>query len=287
MSKWGNPEISMSKTWEKFKSSLRPNSGFDERILADSLAEYRNSEERSSAASPHPGKTIRFFPFVKWASIPIIAAGLILLLNPFEGSSVAWGKVADRIDLAHTLILRSQNFWRRGDIEFRPFQVEGITYASKEFGGRTDTMMNGTIIRQSFLSPDLKTSTTIDLRTGEMTQSPVPAMQHSLFDDPKYLIKEFLSQPHIAIGKDRINGVEAEGIEIPADWVVKDKKRYAGEKQYRRLWADIKTGLPVRLETKGSPWDGEHVMIIDFEWDKPLPQSLFQIPDLKKMPEKK
>jgi len=215
--------------------------------------------------------------------------GQALILNPFEGSSVAWGKIPERINQAQTYIVRIKYFWRLYGIDFDPMKLESIGYASNEFGYRYDVMMDGNTISRGFISPDSKLHTKINLRTAKIEHEALkPTLDsENILDDPTREIKYFLSQPYTKIGKKTINGIETEGIEISADWTVDDNLRGAREKQCRRLWADIKTGFPVRLEVWGHPHDPKMVMISDYQWNVPLPQSLFQVPELKKVLEKK
>jgi hypothetical protein len=288
MSKCGNPEFVMMDIWAKYKTSIGPNLTLDEKILADALGAYSGPPGgNATASSCFPRKSFRLFPLLKWTSIPIIAVTLILLLNPFEGSSVAWGKVAERVDKALTTIVRGESFQRRENPELKLFAVGTLAYFSKEYGGYFEMKAFGLIAVQGFISPDRKLVTIIDPRTGKREQQSTDTPGPGLLYDPKLLIRDFLSHPYVKIGKKTINGIKAEGIEIPNEPAEKDSNKYPGGKEYKRLWVDTKTGLPVREEIKKNIALGESVTNFDFEWNKPLPQSLFQIPDMKKDPEKK
>jgi hypothetical protein len=287
MSKYGNPEFTMMNMWDKYKSSIRPNLTLDEKVLADALVAYSSSQGDDAAASRYfPRKSFRLFPLLKWTSIPIIAVALILLLNPFEGSGVAWGKVAERVDQSPTTIVREESFQLGEDHEPKPGIFGTLGYFSKEYGGYFEMKAFGLIAVQGFISPDRKLVTIIDPRTGKREQQSTDTPGPGLFNDPKLLVRDFLSHPYVKIGKKTINGIKAEGIEIPIEPAEKDSKKYPGGKEYKRLWVDIKTGLPIREEIKKNLALGELVNNLDFEWNKPLPQSLFQIPGMKKDPGK-
>ncbi len=285
MPKYGNPEFMLVNIWDKYILSIRQNPALDEKILADALVEYEDSKEKNSAASSaYAWKRLRLLPLLKWAAIPIIAAALILLLNPFEGSSVAWGKVAERVDQSPTTIVRGESFQRGENPELKLFVIGTLAYFSKEFGGYFEMTVFGRTVR-GFVSPDRKLVSVIDPRTGELKQQSTDMPGPGLFYDPKLLIHDFLSHPYVKIGRKAINGIKAEGIEIPIEPAEKDSKKYPGGKEYKRLWVDIKTGLPIREEIKKNTALGELVNNLDFEWNKPLPQSLFRIPELRKAPE--
>jgi hypothetical protein len=288
MSKYGNPEILISDVWDKYKLSIRPNPALDEKILASAMDAYSSSyQDNSAAVSDSPQKSPRLFSLLKWASIPVITAALLLLLNPFAGSSVAWGRVMERVDQSPTTIVRGESFLRGEDHELKHIEIGAVGYISKEFGSHFYITEFGKTVFEGFTSPDGKLFTKIDSRTGERKQLSMLMLGPGLFSDPKLLIRDFLSHPYVKIGRKAMNGIKVEGIEIPINLPGKDQKRYAGEKDYMRLWVDIKTGLPVREEHQISLAAGEAVWILDFQWNIPLPQSIFQIPDQKKDPEKK
>lgn len=276
--------------WGKNKLGFQADPGVDDKIISDAMVAYENSSKQYlTPLRSYFRKRMLSLMLLKWASIPIILTALILILNPFEGSSVAWGKIPERISQAQTYIVRIKHFWRLNGVDFNPFKSESIGYASKEYGYRYDTIMDGKTIGRGFISPDRKVHTKINLKTGKIEQEAIePSLgSENTLGDPTRDIKYFLSQPYTKIGKETINGIETEGIEIPADWTVDDNFKGTTEKQCRRLWADIETGFPIRLEVRGNPHDPKLVFIADFQWNVPLPQSLFQIPELKKVSEKK
>ena len=93
---------------------------------------------------------------------------------------------------------------------------------------------------------------------------------------PSGLIKEFMSHEYTKLGRKKIDGIEAEGIEI------NENGFYGFESTVGRLWIDIKTNLPVRMEIEGIRGATKSTVITyDYNWDAELDQSIFQlnIPD--------
>jgi len=93
---------------------------------------------------------------------------------------------------------------------------------------------------------------------------------------PTGMIKEFMSYEYTKLDKKKIDGVEAEGIEV------NESGFYGFESTVGRLWIDIETNLPVRMEIEGIRGATESTVITyDFNWDTELDQSIFQlnIPD--------
>jgi len=93
---------------------------------------------------------------------------------------------------------------------------------------------------------------------------------------PTGIIKEFMSYEYTQLGRKTIDGVEAEGIEV------NEPGFYGFESTVGRLWIDIETNLPVRMEIEGIRGATESTVITyDYNWDAQLDQSIFQlnIPD--------
>jgi len=84
--------------------------------------------------------------------------------------------------------------------------------------------------------------------------------------DPRAMLKQTMEYEYTELGRDTINGITVEGIEVtdPA----------MGEGMFdtivAQLWCDVKTDLPVLMTMKGSASNGEMVLDItldDFNWD--------------------
>ncbi len=84
--------------------------------------------------------------------------------------------------------------------------------------------------------------------------------------DPRTMLEKTMEYEYIKLGRDTINGIEVEGIEVtdPA----------MGEGMFdaivARLWCNVKNDLPVLMTMKGSAGNGDVVLDItlsDFNWD--------------------
>ena len=101
--------------------------------------------------------------------------------------------------------------------------------------------------------------------------------------DPRDMVRQFMEAEYTELGRDVIDGIEVEGIETT------DPKYSGGilEGFVARLWVDIETQLPVRMEMEMEREDFtdkpiQIKMIMDgYQWDATLDASMFEpnIPD--------
>lgn len=87
--------------------------------------------------------------------------------------------------------------------------------------------------------------------------------------DPRQWLKQILAENYSKLGRGEIDGVEVEGIEAKC------------ENETLRLWVDVKTSWPVRIESEGQTMNGgqlrpSHVVMDHFRWDAELDPSLFE-----------
>jgi hypothetical protein len=92
------------------------------------------------------------------------------------------------------------------------------------------------------------------------------------YKDPAEYIKRFLARPYRELGRSVIDGVEVEGIEV-TDPPTDDNKL---ENAVGRMWVDVQTELPVRIEIEGTA-DGKIVhWFMEFRWSEAVPASVFE-----------
>jgi hypothetical protein len=96
-------------------------------------------------------------------------------------------------------------------------------------------------------------------------------------NDPREMIRAFMSAEYTELGRDVIDGVKVEGIETT------DPNVYGGvfENFVARLWVDVETDLPVQMEMEMQMETGARLMhmstVMDgFEWDIELDQAIFE-----------
>jgi hypothetical protein len=92
------------------------------------------------------------------------------------------------------------------------------------------------------------------------------------YKDPAEYLTRFLARPHKELGRSVIDGVEVEGIEV-ADPPTDGKKLENG---VGRLWVDVQTELPIRIEIEGTA-DGAAVRwLMEFKWAEAVSPAAFE-----------
>jgi hypothetical protein len=109
-------------------------------------------------------------------------------------------------------------------------------------------------------------------------KSPDELKQISEKDDPRVMVRHMMSTEYEQLGRDKINGIDVEGIECTGPGVMGGMF----EDATARLWVEIGTDFPVRIEIEGIVAGGQMEMsmvIDDFQWNVELDPALF-VPDI-------
>ena len=226
-------------------------------------------------------------PVAKFAAAAVIViavlAGVSYLGGSIDGTSVAWGKVLERIEQIESFIFQQQISVTSVADDTTIQESETTTYVSSDYGLRQDAYMNDQIIGISYIPP---TGTIItQVMPGEKKYRIVSTSEEYMRQihdqaNPKGMIKEFMSFEHIELDRKIIDGVEVEGIEV-------NDPRFLNsvfESAVGRLWVDVVTELPVRTEIEGVSGNGSiktKIVAYDFDWDAEPQPSVFElnIPD--------
>jgi len=211
----------------------------------------------------------------KLAAAAVIVVGVIVGLTIFDRDSVAWGELVERVEKIKTVAyqMRMKMKGMTGvpegktieiDMEAKQsydqgFYIESVTHVDdKDSTTKTWVLVDqGTIVS---LIPDAKKYIKMKL-TGELLEK-----MKKDNGDPREMLKQTMEYDYTKLGRDTINGITVEGIEVT------DPDMLAGmfDEIVARLWCDVKTDLPVLMTMKGSASNGEMVLDItidDFNWD--------------------
>ena len=143
--------------------------------------------------------------------------------------------------------------------------------------------MNGQVIGISYIPPTGKIVTQVmpgEKKYRSVTMSEEHMRKTRDQATPKGMIKEFMSYEHTELGREIIDGVEAEGIEVNDPNFL----NAVFESAVGRLWVDVETDLPLRTEIEGVSGNGSikiKIVAYDFDWDAEPKPSVFEldIPD--------
>ena len=259
----------------------------DERMFQDVLQARRQT-------TPNPitvfdrWRTIMRSPLTRAVAAAVVVAGVIgVSLWQGTGSSLALADVVARMEQVQVFRFKLSMTWQREGGEDKPL-AEGTTLVSQTSGERSTLRMNHpftgqAMSQETFMLPAQRTMTMLmpdqkKYAVVKLDDATIEAWQAQ--NDPKWIVEQVLKCEHTSLGRSIVDGVEVEGFQT-TDASLTGGGPLAGAEI--RLWADIRTKLPVRLEMDQNLPGMGHVRAIahDFEWDVPVDAAQFApvIPD--------
>ncbi|MBM4102637.1 MAG: hypothetical protein FJ263_01100 [Planctomycetes bacterium] len=193
--------------------------------------------------------------------------------RPITMTSTAWAKVVKKVEQAKTVQFR---LWVKmtgmPDAEIR-------VYDSSEYGSRLDLYVEG--------KNTIKIYGPADKNEFVMVASDGQVLSRTTFTDdqrqqmiqrqkdPREFVKLFLEGNPKKLSGKTINGVETEGLEVTSPKVGGGMF----ENATGRIWADVSTQFPVRMEIDGISDGGRiqtNIVMDQFVWDAPLDAGEFE-----------
>ncbi len=169
---------------------------------------------------------------------------------------------------------------RVGQSKEKTRKIEMEVFGSSEYGFRADSYVDGKVEMTQYTL--LADKVIINITPAQkkymrmiLTDKHLKKMQQQ-GGDLREMVKQFMSAEYTELGRDTIDGIEVEGIET-ADAKVFGRQvgSYVG-----RLWVDVETDLPVRMEMQSFSEGPEPVqlsMVMDeFEWGVELDPKVFE-----------
>ncbi len=185
------------------------------------------------------------------------------VLNQMNDTGVAWADVLEQVTAAQSVTYKG---------------VTGVDGPSAEITIRTaadhtavyDIHVGEKLFMCIFYDPDEQAMITLMPGTKQYTRKKLTReeyREHKKSENPSYLLERLFSFEHTDLGTREIDGVMAVGIESD------DPRLSAGltEPFSMRLWADVKTNWPVRVEMFRRLDDGGEVpmsTLSDFRWNE-------------------
>jgi len=222
------------------------------------------------------------------ASKLAVAAGVIMVavigINyfdvPIDGTSVAWGEVLRKVEQIRTCIYRGHA--RIMPTDDKEYTMESEVFVSSEHGSRVDSYKGEKLLMTQYMLPAEKALISVAHEKKKymrmlLTEEHVWKMRQQGGGDPREIVRQFLSGRYTELGRAVIDAVEVEGVETT------DPNVYGGmvEDFVARLWVDVHTDLPVRLEMEvqmeSEAGLKQMSMVMDgFQWDVELDLSMFE-----------
>ena len=242
------------------------------------IAHEKAIDKASAAAKPSVRSIIMRNSYVKLALAAVVVLAVVLGLTEFLGpggkSGVAWAQVLEKTEQAPTFVCSVT-------IEISCPQDKEVVlsvknYEAGNYGIRSDISYDGQLIGIDYWLPHKKVAYDVRVDRKKYWRHDLSEEQARVGNDrdPRTWLKRILSGTYTKLGRTTLNGAAVEGIECKNGVV-------AGQDRIVRLWVDVKTNLPVRIEMEElHMFEGQmrpHKSIMEnFEWDAPLDKSLFE-----------
>jgi hypothetical protein len=236
------------------------------------------TEPKPALREPTLRRAIMRNSYVKLALAALIILAVVLGLAEFLGpggkSGVVWAQVMEKAAQAPTVVFDTTEEYSYP--QDRKVVLRIKTCRSTEYGDKSEVYCEGQLISIHYWLPrqkvayqvraDRKQYARTDLSEGEAAWGSQ--------NDPRSWLKKALSGKYTKLGRTTINGKAAEGVECKVGEV-------AGQDIIMRLWVDVQTNLPVRIEQEGlHMFEGqmrpERWVMENFEWDAQLNEDLFE-----------
>jgi len=228
----------------------------------------------------------------KLSATAVIIIGIFVGVGYFnvDGTSVAWAQVAQKVQQIRSYMYRGQSsvtINMQGTQQIT--EQETVAYVDSEYGTRKELYKNEKLSSVMYMNPHKEWVVTVAPETKSYARVKIPdellaKMQQKSNDpranDPRAIVKKYTSFGYTELGRSTIDGIEVEGIAV-------DDPRILGgrfDSFKGRLWVDVETDLPVRIEYECSSRNGEiqkQVTMSEFQWGLELDPKEFEpnIPD--------
>ena len=265
--------------------NIDTNAGTDKAVLGDVIDAFEKSKMTNSAITqPNIRRTIMKSPITKLTATAVIIiaclTGLFLWKN--TGSGIALADVLIRIEqvTAYMYQMRSTLTRQQTSIESMitvliseehglKMVINTVDPKSGEIEPARETYLSHRPNSITFVSHEQKAYFKLKYEDDR------PRFYREECNDPRTIIKQFLSCNHTSLGQSIINGITVEGFQTTD---LSYKGGFFGQAEFEggdpanvdvKIWVDVNTFLPVRSEEDIVTKDGRHIHEVsyDFRWN--------------------
>lgn len=236
--------------------------------------------DQRTNTTPMIGRRIMIGSLTKLAAAAAIVLAVLIGLNVIDtphSGSVAWARIPDRVASVDTFIFSLTIRLAGDDNAASAGQTEAqwVFYLSEEYGFRMDIKADGHVVSW-YAAPEAEKVITVIPAEKTWFESPIPESERGKmpdeYKDPADYIRRFMARPRKELGRSVIEGVEVEGIEV-TDPPTDDEPM---ENAVGRMWVDVETELPVRIEIEGMADAHKVQWLMDFKWSEAVAPSVFE-----------
>ena len=281
---------------------IKPDAVVDERVLAFAeaiLAKSTKDQDVAALRRPSIRKKIMKSPITRIAAAVVIVLAGFLVLNFLDKTSgVVWAEVAQRLEDIKTVAYKIN-----ADIRGMSGTPEGYT-THIALDVKHSYEQNAVRVDSSYQVPGGTTKThTYGLFEDRIVVTLIPSQRKysevTISDermkkrqeetgDPATLLNAMLEHDYTELGRKKIDGMMAWGIEVSDPKLGAKMGSFISggmfDETIVQLWVDEQNKLPIRIDATGSSHDGQASMEVvydGFQWDIPIAPALLkpEIPD--------
>ncbi len=240
-------------------------------------AHDKTIDKASAATRPGVRSIVMRNPITKLAVaavlIAVIGLGIFEFVTTGGSSGVVWARVLQNTEQAPMV-----TFDMTAEITYsqdKKLVLPSKNYVAGEYGTRSDVLFDGRLTMIQYRLPSKKVAYKIRVDRKQYWRHDLSEQEATGDrDDPRARLKMILSGEYTKLGRATMNGATVEGIECR-------RPDFTGNDSTMRLWVDVETNLPVRIEVEGLGMEAgqmrPHKFVMEnFEWNAPLDESLFE-----------
>ncbi|MHC4517645.1 MAG: DUF2092 domain-containing protein [Planctomycetota bacterium] len=225
-------------------------------------------------------------PIAKLAIAAAVVAAVVIGISLFHssGSGVIWAEVLEKTEQIPAVVydITAYDMTAETDEPDGKLVRAAKTYVAGDYGARADTFRDGKLVAINYRLP--RKNVAYEIRVDRQQYWRLDVSYEAALgddsDDPRTWLKMILSGGGYAeLGRTTIDGVVVEGIEG-------HQLEDSGEDCVMRIWVDVETNLPVRIEVEVKGMKGDRMrqskfVMENFDWNAQLDESFFEpnIPD--------
>lgn len=263
-------------------AKINSNPDVNQVVLENLLKEFdvTDRQQKAPIAPTNQRRILMKSPITKIAVAATIIIAVTFGLFEFIGindtSGVVWAEVAQKIQGTMGMIYRTKQTQTMTGLG-QPIKRNEITYYSPKYGMKVENCPGEAKTITTCMNFTDKTIISLMHTLKKYTQDHLPEIPKDQGQViPEKIVQRFLSGEYKELGRQTVEGVLAEGIEV--DNPSGDTGNASNDRYVYRLWVSVETGYPVMLEADIVAKNGDlHIeMTMDqFQWNMELDPSMF------------
>jgi hypothetical protein len=288
MTKINNLEKKIKSLWNQKNMGIETSTDLDRKILHDAVEVFEVSNKKKTV-DLKTGFTRRMMQnrLAQIAASAVVVICVVLAIFLFRGSGVLLAKVAEKVEQMETFQCRSWVIIMMEDktgMRISAQAIEMAQYIDKDRGFRSDIFENNTLDYTTYLLFKEKEFITVWPEYKKYARKKFDkdmTLGTGIALSPGKILKAFKDCDYKKLKPRKIYGKAAVGIEVKGG----PRAFFGLDEGVTRLWVDIDTDLPVRMELEGSDLSSAtaymRMVSTDFRWNVTFDDNMFQpdIPD--------